>query len=88
MGHEGRARMLALLSFTKEGQMGLHASSRFPVHFFLRDGMRSRHISDDMIKSIKEDGVIPEDERRKPPKSAEKVKIIKEMYVNGKKIEL
>jgi antitoxin component YwqK of YwqJK toxin-antitoxin module len=88
MGHEGRARMLALLSFANEGQMGLHASSRFPVHFFLRDGLRARHISDEMLKSLSEDGIIPEDERRKPPKSAEKVKFVKEIYVNGKKIEL
>ena len=88
MGHEGRARMLALLSFMNEGEMGLHASSKFPVHFFLRDGLRARHISDEMLKSLKEDGIIPEDERRKPPKSAEKVKFVKEIYVNGKKIEL
>lgn len=88
MGHEGRARMLALLSFAREGMMGLHESSRFPIHFFLRDGLRSRHISDEMIKSIKEDGIIPEDERRQPPKTAVKLKLLKEMYVNGKRIEL
>ena len=88
MGHEGRARMLALNSFAREGKMGLHESSRFPVHFFLRDGLRSRHITDEMIKSMKDYGIIPEDEKRKPPKSAEKIKILKEIYVNGKKIEL
>lgn len=88
VGHEGRARMLALNSFAKEGQMGLHESSKIPVHFFLRDGLRARHITDKMIDSLKNYGVIPEDEKRKPPKSAEKVKVLKEIYVNGKKIEL
>lgn len=88
MGHEGRARMLALLSFAREGQMGLHESSRFPVHFFLRDGLRSRHITDEMIQSIKEHGVIPEDDKKKAPKVATKLKILKEIYINGKKIEL
>ena len=88
LGHEGRARMLALLKFAREGSMGLHASSRIPVHFLLNDGLRSRHITDEMIKSIKEDGIIPEDEKRKPPKSAQRIHLKAEAYINGKKIEL
>lgn len=88
VGHEGRARCLALLSLAKEGKAGFTEATKIPVHFFLRDGMRSRHITDEMIDSIRHDGIIPEDHRRKNPKDAEKVKIIKEIYVNGKKIEL
>ena len=87
LGHEGRARMLALLKFAREGNMGLHASSRIPVHFFL-DGLRSRHITDEMIKSIKEDGIIPEDEKRKPPKSAQRIHLKTDAFINGKKIEM
>lgn len=88
LGHEGRARMLAILSLARDGKLGLTSSSEIPVHFFLRDGLRSRHITDEMINSIKENGIIPEDERRNPPKSAEKLKVFKEIYINQKKIEL
>jgi hypothetical protein len=41
-----------------------------------------------MIQSIKEHGVIPEDNKKKAPKAATKLKILKEIYINGKKIEL
>ena len=88
VGHEGRARCLALLSLARDNHMGLTESSKIPVHFFMRDGLRSRHITDKMIASIKEVGIIPEDHKRTNPKAAEKVKVLKEIYINGKKIEL
>lgn len=88
VGHEGRARMIALSKLMSENVMNLDPSSKFPVHFFLRDGLRSRHINDEMIASMKENGIIPEDERRKPVNEAIKIKVLKEIYVNGSKIEL
>ncbi len=88
VGHEGRARMMALRFFAREGLHGLTGASRIPVHFFLRDGLRSRHITDEMIKSLSNDGIIPEAEKRVSPESATKVKPFKEIFVNGKKVEL
>ena len=88
LGHEGRARMLAIQRLARDGKLGLSESTEIPVHFFLRDGLRSRHITDEMIQSIKEHGIIPEDERRSSPQSAVKLKVLKEIYINQKKIEL
>lgn len=88
MGHEGRARMLALASLANDGILGLHTTTRFPVHFFLYDGLRSRHITEQMIKSLREDGIIPEDSKKLPPKSAEKMKVLKEIFVNKERIEI
>lgn len=88
VGHEGRARMLALRSFCREGKHGMTGATKVPVHFFLRDGLRSRHITDEMIQSLSKDGIIPEAEKRMSPASAVKVKPFKEIFINGKKIDL
>jgi hypothetical protein len=88
VGHEGRARMLALRSFCMEGKHGMTGATKVPVHFFLRDGLRSRHITDEMIQSLSKDGIIPEAEKRMSPASAVKVKPFKEIFINGKKIDL
>ena len=88
VGHEGRARCLALLSFAREGSLGFTESTKIPVHFFMRDGLRSRHITEKMIDSLKHQGIIPEDEKKKSPKAADKLKVFKEIYINRKKFEL
>lgn len=88
VGHEGRARCLALIALGRDKQMGFLENTKIPVHFFLRDGLRSRHITDEMIASLKNSGIIPEDQKKKNPKEAEKLKVLKEIYINGKKIEL
>lgn len=88
VGHEGRARTLALRSFCREGTHGLTGTTKIPVHFFLRDGLRSRHITDEMIKSLSQDGIIPEAEKRLPPEKAVKIKPFSEIYINRKKIDL
>ena len=88
MGHEGRARMLALRSFCREGKHGMTEATKIPVHFFLRDGLRSCHITDEMIKSLGSDGIIPESEKRQSPTAAVKIKPFKEIFINKKKIDL
>ena len=88
VGHEGRGRCLALIELAKAGKAGLSMKSEIPVHFFPRDGRRARHITPDIIESIKDHGFIPETEKSENPKFATKVKILQKLYINGSEIDL
>ena len=70
-GHEGRGRMRMVRR--------VNGDDPIPVHFFLRGGMRSRHLTKDMVDEVKQ-GVYAEGSDRlvKNP--------ITHVYVDGKEM--
>lgn len=70
-GHEGRGRMKAIKRVLGDAPI--------PVHFFLRGGMRSRHLTPDMIKKLKM-GIMAERSKsivRRP---------VETVWVNGEEV--